>query len=165
MAKCNERFGIIFTTTSALNRTGKLYRTTPLIRYDVGDVVSISDYDCRCGKPGRLLKGIDGRKEDYVVLNNGALIGRLDHVFKDLVNIREAQIYQKTLGKITIRIVPGDRYSMQDEQAVLEEVRSRIGHNMDIELDHVKELERSQNGKLRFVISEISEAKLNCVYE
>ena len=32
---------------------------------------------------------------DYVVLSNGAVVGQLDHIFKNLVNIREAQIYQK----------------------------------------------------------------------
>ncbi len=68
---------------------------TPLLRYDVQDVVALTDETCSCGRPGRIVERIDGRQEDYVILKNGARLGRMDHIFKDLINIREAQIYQR----------------------------------------------------------------------
>ncbi len=60
---------------------------TPLVRYEVGDVAEVSNETCPCGRPGRIVKSIDGRNEDYVTLKNGTKIGRMDHVFKDLINI------------------------------------------------------------------------------
>src|SRR5258708_7687589 len=78
---------------------------TPLIRYDVGDLVTLGVSPCQCGRPGRTVAAVDGRQEDYIVLSNGARLGRLDHVFKDLINIREAQIRQRRAGEITVRIV------------------------------------------------------------
>ena len=54
---------------------------TPLIRYEVGDVASLADAPCDCGRPGRVVAAVDGRKEDYVVLKNGSRLGRMDHIF------------------------------------------------------------------------------------
>jgi len=133
---------------------------TPLLRYEVGDRVTLDESKCTCGHPGRVVKTIDGRREDYVVLANGARIGRLDHVFKDLLTIREAQIYQQRAGAITVRLVRGAGYSVFDEMALLRELRSRVGSSIDIKIEHRDKLERFGAGKLRFVISELPQGKL-----
>src|SRR5712692_6242824 len=38
---------------------------TPLLRYEMGDMATMSDRGCSCGRPGRVVAGIDGRLEDY----------------------------------------------------------------------------------------------------
>ena len=133
---------------------------TPLLRYDVQDLVTLSDITCPCGRHGRTVASVDGRLEDYVVLKNGARLGRMDHIFKDMMNIREAQIYQKRAGEIIIRVVRGRNYTNVDEAALLHEIRKRVGDDTDILIEYVENLERSHTGKLRFVVSEIPEAKL-----
>ena len=133
---------------------------TPLLRYDVQDIVTVTDAECSCGRPGRVVASIDGRCEDYVILKNGARLGRMDHIFKDMVNIREAQIYQKTPGEIIIRVVRGGRYTETDERALLREARKRVGDNTEILIEYVDRLERSGAGKLRFVISDIEHGQL-----
>lgn len=131
---------------------------TPLLRYEVDDVVTVEpDARCGCGRPGRVVSRIDGRLEDYVVLNNGARIGRMDHVFKDMVNVREAQIRQRVPGEITIRVVRGPGYARADDDAIVREVRKRVGEDTGVELEYADRLERSPTGKLRFVVSEIPE--------
>ena len=134
---------------------------TPLLRYDPGDLVTLSEGLCPCGKHGRVLQTIDGRSEDYVMLRNGAPLGTLDNIFNDLVNIRAAQIFQKEAGEITIRVVRGIHYADKDEQMLLGETRKRVGEETDVLLEYVEDLERSRSGKLRFVVSEIREAQLN----
>lgn len=133
---------------------------TPLLRYDVQDLVTPIDAECPCGRPGRVVASIDGRYEDYIILKNGARLGRMDHVFKDMMNIREAQIYQKRPGEITIRVVRGSHYTDVDEAALLRETRKRVGDETDIFIEYVEKLGRSRTGKLRFVISEIPEGQL-----
>jgi phenylacetate-CoA ligase len=125
------------------------------LRYDTGDIATLKEGGCACGRPGRLVQEIDGRKEDYVMLPNGALVGRLDHIFKDLVNIREAQIYQKNQGKIELRIVKGKSYTEKDEQELLNETRKRVGDGMEIVVRYVDAIERTSSGKLRFVVSKL----------
>lgn len=136
---------------------------TPLLRYDVQDIVSLPDENepCCCGKPGRIVSQIDGRQEDYIVLKNGAFLGRMDHIFKDMVNIREAQLYQRKPGEIFIRIVRANRYSEADERRLLHEFRKRVGENENVNIVYVHALERSKTGKLRFVLSELNTAHID----
>jgi phenylacetate-CoA ligase len=131
---------------------------TPLLRYEVGDIVTMSNRGCSCGRPGRVVAGIDGRLEDYIILRNGTKLGRLDHLFKDMINIREAQIRQRSRGELLIRVVPGDHYTDADERTLQRETRLRVGDNVDIEVERVEKIERTANGKLRFVVSEVRES-------
>ncbi len=133
---------------------------TPLLRYDVQDLVTPGDVTCPCGRPGRIVLSIDGRQEDYVILKNGARLGRMDHIFKDLTNIREAQIYQRRPGELVIRVVRGHRYTNADEVLLLRELRKRVGEDTEVSIEYVECLERSRTGKLRFVISDAEEGKL-----
>jgi phenylacetate-CoA ligase len=130
---------------------------TPLLRYDVQDVVEIDHQRCHCGLPGRIVKRVDGRLEDYVVLKNGSRIGRLDHIFKDLTSIREAQIIQNAPGAVTIRVVGGSNYGADAERLLLREVRTRLGEDTHVALEYVTAIERSRTGKLRFVRSFVSD--------
>lgn len=128
----------------------------PLFRYDTGDIVRCSEEVPSCSMTGRIVDSIDGRKEDYVVLPNGARLGRLDHIFKDLTRIREAQIYQSERETIIFRIVKGEGYGPEIERRLLEEARKRLGREVAIKVEYVSFLERSRTGKLRFVVSEVS---------
>jgi phenylacetate-CoA ligase len=133
-------------------------RAFPLVRYDVGDIAQVSGRTCECGRPGRIVDAIDGRREDYVVLPNGAMVGRLDHIFKDQVRVREAQIYQPDLTRVVIRVVRAPEFASQDEQALVRAARTWLGHELAIEIDHVDALPRTSSGKLRFVVSDLSVA-------
>lgn len=127
----------------------------PLIRYDVGDVAAFAESRCSCGRPGRVLQGLDGRLEDYVLLRSGARLGRLDHIFKNAVNVREAQIYQEEAGRVTFRVVRGPHYSSTDEQDLLREAQNRMGTDTNVQVEYVEALERAATGKLRLVVSRI----------
>ncbi|MDQ3875298.1 MAG: hypothetical protein M3322_07110 [Actinomycetota bacterium] len=136
-------------------------RAAPLLRYDTQDVASVSvGASCSCGRPGRVVQQVDGRLEDYVVLGDGTRIGRMDHIFKDMVNIQEAQIHQSRPGALTIRVVRGAGYTDADEQALLAETVRRVGSETDVAFEYVTSLARSRTGKLRFVVSEIPAAAI-----
>jgi phenylacetate-CoA ligase len=136
---------------------------TPLLRYEVQDLAVPAIEICPCGRAGRVVTRLDGRKEDYVVLKNGARLGRMDHIFKDAVHIREAQIYQRQQGEITIRIVRSNQYTREDEVQLLNEMQKRVGELADISFEYVEKLERSATGKLRLIISEIPEGQVETV--
>ena len=97
---------------------------------------------------------IDGRSEDNVILKDGTIVGRLDHIFKDIVNIKEAQIFQKEKGKIQLRIVKNDQYKTEDENLIIEGIKNYL-REIEIELVYLNEIPKTNNNKLRFVISEI----------
>ena len=133
----------------------------PLIRYDVMDNVMITPGEaCDCGKPGRIVSAIDGRRDAYLILPSGARLGRLTHIFDGLHNIKESQFHQRRPEIVEIRVVRNASYSDEDDRALEAAVRRRVGPDMDIVIVHVAKLERSARGKLRLVVSEIPEAKI-----
>jgi phenylacetate-CoA ligase len=127
----------------------------PLIRYDSGDLATLDDKGCSCGRNGRLVKEIDGRKEDYLTLSSGAKVGRLDHIFKDMVNVRAAQFRQRSLNDIELRLVTISGYSIKDEKALLGEISKRLGDQHSVKIRYVDEIEKTKSGKLRLVKSDI----------
>jgi phenylacetate-CoA ligase len=135
----------------------------PLLRYDTGDIAQLSPASvrCKCGRAGRVVHSIDGRIEDYIVLPDGTKIGRLDHVFKDMINIKEAQVLQEDPASVVFRIVRNSRYTERDEERLLRDVRQRLGSEIKIELAYVDSVERTRTQKLRFVISTLPEGRLH----
>ncbi len=133
----------------------------PLIRYDMGDVVTISENQtAKCGRGGLLIDSIIGRAEDYIFTPDGRFVGRLDHLFKDSVNVTEAQLYQKSIDEIICRIVKNERYSVEDEKQILDEARIRLGNKIKINFDYLDSIPRTKNGKFRFIVSELDQSKL-----
>ena len=134
---------------------------TPLVRYDAGDTVRLDPGHCGCGLAGRLVMSVDGRQEDYVVLKNGARLGRLDHIFKDMLAIREAQIVQEMPGVITVKIVRRAGFRPDDEAALRREFQVRLGDQARVHFEYVPHLQRSRSGKLRFVVSTLPAGDLH----
>jgi phenylacetate-CoA ligase len=130
----------------------------PLIRYDVGDVAQVSGQTCDCGRPGRIIDRIDGRREDYVLLPDGAVIGCVSHIIETQTRIREGQIYQPDSRNVVLRIVKGRDYTRHDEASLLREARALLGTDIHIEIDYVERVPRTAAGKLRSVISDIGAA-------
>ena len=128
----------------------------PLIRYDTNDTVTLGEGRCPCGRPGRVVKEIDGRLEDYIVIKNGSRIAQMDSIFKALTNIRAAQFYQDRPGAFTLKIVKGHGYCKTDEQELLKRIIGRVGPETEVTFDYVDELERSRGGKIRLFINELS---------
>jgi phenylacetate-CoA ligase len=129
----------------------------PLLRYDTGDLVVLDEGVCPCGSEWRRVIDIDGRIEDSILLPNGRRIGRLDHCFKDLVTIREAQIVQHDVEAITVNVVPGPEYDRLRDEAILRfELRKRLGNAIGIAVEYLESVPRSSSGKLRFVVSTVS---------
>ena len=130
---------------------------TPMIRYDTGDIVRMTNRKCNCGLPGRIIDSIDGRLEDYIILRNGSRIGRMDIIFKDLYYIKEAQIRQTQKGRILLNIVKNVDYDEKYHKAILDLFYNKYGDNLSVDIEYVDTIPRTKSGKTRFVISEIKE--------
>lgn len=137
--------------------TGFASSAMPLLRYQVGDVGIWKKAECACGRKTKTLVAIEGRSEDYVVLPEGTRIRRFDYIFKEATNVLEAQIIQKKLGTITIKIVKRGNYSDADEKQLREAVGVKISRLLDVEFEYVSEIPREANGKFRAVKSLINE--------
>jgi phenylacetate-CoA ligase len=136
----------------------------PLFRYDSGDVATASREGL--SEVWRRVETVDGRQEDFVILQSGARVGRLDHIFKDLVHIREAQVRQRNYGELIFNVVKGNGYEEAgEEQRLLAEARIRLGSDIRIRIEYVDSIPRTKTGKLRFVVSDIPVGKLGHTVE
>ena len=135
-------------------RTGELWTicfsndATPFLRYRVGDRGTRSKQPCRCGRPGDVFLDIDGRVEDFVVTPEGRRVGRLDHIFKQQLDIGEAQILQDAAGALQVLVVKRDTYSDSSEQKLLEQFRLRLGDAIPIEIRYCETIDREPGSQL-----------------
>ncbi|MDB4610560.1 hypothetical protein OAG99_01540 [Akkermansiaceae bacterium] len=137
--------------------TGWSNTAFPLFRYDTGDVATISDENaqCSCGLIGRVVDAIDGRKEDYIFLADGTKVGRMDHLFKDVKGIAEAQLIQEKEGELLALLVKNIHYTEQTLTQLNQEVDRRFSDKLHLTIEFTDKISRTKNGKLRFVINRI----------
>jgi phenylacetate-CoA ligase len=128
----------------------------PLLRYRTGDFVELGDSDkCDCGRAFPFVRKIQGRSDDYVKLSDGRRIGRMDHVFKGVEGLLEAQIRQESADEILIFVVPSTDFNESTLQKIEHNVRLRVGDLLSPRFITVPQIERTGSGKLRNVICEI----------
>ncbi len=146
----NEYFDNGVVGTSLINKS------FPLIRYYTDDIIKREQLLCSCGK-NHVIKKIDGRSDDVVVLKDGTQIGRLDVAFKGLNNILFSQIIQDEWDHIIVNIVPENEFTDIDREEVKTNIRNRVGESIkiDVRIINESELIKSTNNKFKLVISKV----------
>ena len=134
--------------------TGLINADMPLIRYAVGDCGSFSEARCECGRTLPLMGKIAGRSDDILFTSDGRRVGRLDPVFKNNLHVKEAQIIQKSLKEIIVKCVPDAEFDQQSAKRLSHAIRQRLG-DVDVILEIVAEIPRTERGKFRAVICEL----------
>lgn len=137
-------------------------RVQPLIRYDLGDRVTLSTEPCRCGSPFPAVK-IDGRTGDLVSFAASAggtvtvLPLALGTVIEETPGVRRFQAIRRGPGNLTVRLEAWP-------EAALAEVRRAVTERLDeyfaalgagpVAIEHSDELPRpDRSGKFRQVWS------------
>lgn len=124
---------------------------TPFLNYDTGDVASIVDSNAVM----RHVRSIDGRQEDMILLADGTKVGRLDHIFKDIYQVKEVQIQQITYDDLHVLLVKGVDFDDAIIDKIIAEFSSRLPIKVNLTFEYVERIQRSDSGKLRFVISKL----------
>lgn len=134
----------------------------PLIRYDLNDITSGFENDCSCGRKHILLKEVVTKNEDYVITPEGNLISGsiLTFPFKSPKGIIESQIIQKDRYSLLVNLVTDNDYNTKIEEKLENDIKSCVGRNMKIFFTNLQSIPRTNSGKFRFVISEITSVRL-----
>ncbi|SDH45453.1 phenylacetate--CoA ligase family protein [Myroides phaeus] len=148
------------------SHTGRLVITsftteaTPLIRYDIGDSITLEDKlkKCSCGNNNPLVKEILGRIDDFVFSpENGKInLGNVSNTLKDTKGIIRFQVIQNKLDSIDILLeIDTKIYSKEIESRFVRNWRDRIGNSMNLNISYVKEIPVEKSGKFRIVKNNI----------
>lgn len=129
----------------------------PLIRYHCGDLVrpAPAGERCNCGRSFPLIDEVIGRVDDPIRLSDGRSVGRLDHLFKGIDGILEAQIRQERPDGIAMLVVPSAGFGDHTREALRANVRHRLGDEIALEIRLVDSIPRSANGKFKGVVCDI----------
>lgn len=127
---------------------------TPLIRYEIGDEIELSNDVCTCGNNNPLVKQIIGRSSDYLYSEETGKInlGNISNCLKGVSGIIKFQIQQNSLDNILVLIVTDkEKYTNSSEQIFIRNLKDRIGNKIKIVLKHVDEISVEKSGKFRLV--------------
>lgn len=128
----NEYFDNYTVTTSFINPR------FPLIRYKVNDAITLKPDFVKHSAIDSNIKTIDGRTESTIITRSGALIGRLNFLFKNVNYIKLGQIVQHKQGEIEINIVPDGPFGDTEQSQIMKHVDERIGlHDIEATINIV----------------------------
>jgi phenylacetate-CoA ligase len=126
----------------------------PLIRYDTNDIGITGDEACPCGRPYPLLKEICGRSGDFLFTPEGRAVHSLlfAYIFDELPWVKEYQVVQERLDRITIRVIPDRGF----EEQKLDNARALIQKQSEawnVDFTVVSHLEKTRSGKYKYIIN------------
>lgn len=127
----------------------------PLLRYKTGDIVSPSYSKCPCGRDFERVERIEGRKTDnYFITKDGRMVSLLSGILSiDLKDVVETQFIQEDLDRIRVRLVAGEGYSASDESLLRKNIKNYLGNDIEIYIERVSSIPRTQAGKFKQFIS------------
>jgi len=133
---------------------------TPLIRYDIGDLITLEDETktCFCGNNNPMVKEILGRIDDFIYSpENGKInLGNVSNTLKDTKGIIRFQAIQNEWNSLVLLVETDKKiYNLNIEQKFLKNWRDRVGVNMDIDIQYVKEIPVEKSGKFLIVKNNI----------
>lgn len=130
--------------------------TTPLIRYDTGDLAIVEKVICSCGRESILVKNIIGRNDSNIITKSGQKIPTVNFytLFENFNEILKWQMVQKSLFLIEI-ILLTDHISSFRLKELKSNLCKRLCDDIEIKFSINGSFVKKNEGKINPFISEI----------
>jgi len=130
-------------------------KSTPFIRYENGDLVSLKDSLCPCGAPFPLISSIQGRTSDILHFANGRYLAGpgITLIFSEM-DIDGWEVVQRTPFKLEVGICSKDELRKDYKEHIRKVLRHHLGNEVEISIKRVPELRRTKGGKLKRIWKE-----------
>ncbi len=131
-------------------------RGSVLLNYPIGDVASLSEESCGCGRTSRLLSELEGRIEDVLQLGDGRAVHprAVWQVMKEVPGLLQYRLTEMEAHRFVLELVTSDETAYG--AAVLQaspRLASLLGPDARIETERIPTIERGRGGKFRAVQS------------
>ena len=137
--------------------TGLLNFDQPLIRYRIGDQVTLggaNEGPSNINMP--VVAQIDGRVEDRVIGPDGRSMVRFHGIFVDQEGLIASQVVQESHRKIILRLVVDGSFEREKSERVMtKRLRSQLGLELKVGFEYLKDLPLTRSGKIKAVISNV----------
>ncbi len=125
----------------------------PFIRYRTGDRGALSSAACACGRGLPLLATVAGRANDGLIATSGAWVhgSALNHLMREVPGLEAYRIVQETRGLVRVLLCL-DHVEPALTERLAAAFRQRLGADMEVRIETVKEIPPLANGKFRHVV-------------
>jgi len=135
--------------------TGLLNDGQILVRYDIGDIGIWDTEPCLCGRNHLpVLREILGRTEDIVIGPDGRKMVRFHGIFINLPHVLAGQVIQEDFDRFIVKVITTDGFDEAETNLIRKRFDERLGP-VKVKIFKVSELERTERGKVRAVISHV----------
>jgi phenylacetate-CoA ligase len=116
--------------------TGLLNYAMPLIRYRVGDLGILDDHQCSCGRSFPLLKSVEGRIVDCLILSNGRIVTpkTMMTTVQSTPGVSRYQVVQENEKKVTIELMRKESDPEVRISELISNCKAVLGDDVDIEV-------------------------------
>jgi phenylacetate-CoA ligase len=131
-------------------------RATVLLNYPIGDIASLSEEPCSCGRTFKLLSELEGRVEDILPLADGRFVHPREiwQVFKNDRRVLQYQLTQHEPRRFALELATlGEAEFHGAVERGLPELERLLGPGAVIDTKRRDELDRRTGGKFRAVAS------------
>ncbi|MCC6531328.1 MAG: phenylacetate--CoA ligase family protein [Burkholderiales bacterium] len=130
----------------------------PFIRYRTGDVGTLDERACKCGRGLPMLREIEGRTTDFVVSRDGTVSHGLAliYVVRELSGIRKFKIIQESVDRTRVLLVPDAGFDPAVTGRIRTGMERRLGAGVAIDIELVDEIPAEASGKFRYVVSKVA---------
>jgi len=132
----------------------------PFIRYNIEDMAVAGNRSCSCGRTLPLLERIEGRESDFVITPDAIMVSGIsltDNFGANIPGVVQLQIVQDRINHINIRIVKDSSFNRESIEIISRLNKKFFGNKMNFSCELIDEIPLEASGKIRFVISKISE--------
>ncbi len=137
----------------------------PIIRYEVGDILTMATKPCGCGSNMPLIDHVEGRDSDVFQIDTGSGVRALQPTIFELalgrmLDVREYQIIQEdnTQFRILVEPLPGKTVDRERAERVIREQLQQYGLDQKLEIE-LKAVDRltTDDGEQKFkrVVSKV----------
>lgn len=133
-------------------------KSMPLIRYDIGDVVSLrKDITCTCGRNTKMIQDVHGRVISHFINTEGESIhGQyFIHQFYYIDWIEKFKVVQESYEEIRCYIITRGSPIEKDLEKITARIQFVMGENCKVEYSFVNEIPASQSGKYLYTESHV----------
>ena len=128
--------------------------TMPFIRYDTEDYAVLPNkyIKCGCGRTLSRMKSVEGRVTDFIKLSNGDELSYLffNYFFEQYGKyLTRFQVIQDKQNHLIINLETTNEFNDDIRKKTLDGLRKKLGGNMKIDMNSVKQIQKEKSGKIR----------------
>tara|TARA_R110001583_G_scaffold143203_1_gene295305 strand:+ start:14041 stop:15456 length:1416 start_codon:yes stop_codon:yes gene_type:complete len=135
----------------------------PFVRYQTGDMGTLSPTPCSCGRGLPVLQEVQGRSTDFITATDGAKVHALAliYILREIPSIEQFKVIQLGSHQTEIQIRANSQFEDSALQVIKTAMKQRLGQDMQVDVVKVNHFPVTKNGKFRYVEDRTASAHLD----